>query len=534
MAASSVALRRPGFALPLERAAPTLAAAVLAAVYLAFDPLSSDLAAHVFRAGLFEREGFTLWNGQWYGGHHTPAYSVLFPPLAWLSSPQVVGALAAVASAALFESLARSHFGPRARWGALWFGVATSTSLFTGRLPFALGVALGLAALLAFQHRRRALAYALALACPLGSPVAGLFLGLAAVALALTGARRRDALVLAAAALLPPLLLSAAFPEGGYQPFVFSSFYPLPLFALAAIAVLPPEERALRIGAALYGAAGTLSYLVETPMGGNAVRLGTLFGGPLLVCALAGRGGRFPRSAVLLAPLLAGLLFWQWTAPGRELLNAGDDPSGRDAYYRPLLGYLAAHPGEGRIEIPFSRSHWESAAVAPHHPLARGWERQLDTGRNPIFYDGTLNHAEYEAWLSENAVRIVAVPRGHYDRGTAIEARLASQDPPYLDEVWRTSDWRVYRVTAPHPMVIPERGADVRLARLGSDRVELDVRRPGAVLLRVRWTRYWRAPGACIEPSRGWTRVVARRSGRLRMTTSFSPSRLFDGGRRCA
>ena len=41
-------------------------------VYVIFQPRSPDLAAHIFRADLFGREGFTLWNGQWYGGHHTP------------------------------------------------------------------------------------------------------------------------------------------------------------------------------------------------------------------------------------------------------------------------------------------------------------------------------------------------------------------------------------------------------------------------------------------------------------------------------
>ena len=43
-------------------------------------------------------------------------------------------------------------------------------------------------------------------------------------------------------------------------------------------------------------------------------------------------------------------------------------------------------------------------------PLARGWLRQLDTGRNPIFYKGELNPVTYASWLTENAVRYVALP----------------------------------------------------------------------------------------------------------------------------
>src|SRR5687768_12543041 len=109
--------------------------------YLLVAPRPGDLAAHVFRAELFGREGFTIWNGQWYGGHHTPAYSVLSPPLAWLFGPRLLLVVAVVASAVLFERLAREHFGAHAaRFGAVWFGFGSATLLATSRLPFAIGV----------------------------------------------------------------------------------------------------------------------------------------------------------------------------------------------------------------------------------------------------------------------------------------------------------------------------------------------------------------------------------------------------------
>jgi len=60
--------------------APSLLALAFGVAYLVLEPRPGDLAAHVFRAELFGREGFTIWNGQWYAGHHTPAYSVLSPP----------------------------------------------------------------------------------------------------------------------------------------------------------------------------------------------------------------------------------------------------------------------------------------------------------------------------------------------------------------------------------------------------------------------------------------------------------------------
>lgn len=121
-------------------ALPFALAASLAALWLAIGPPTPDLAAQVYRTGLFAREGFTVWNGFWFGGHHTPGYSILFPPLAATLGPRVVGAMAAVASAVLFARIVGHRFGPAshaARWGALWFAAATATDLLIGRLTSA-------------------------------------------------------------------------------------------------------------------------------------------------------------------------------------------------------------------------------------------------------------------------------------------------------------------------------------------------------------------------------------------------------------
>jgi hypothetical protein len=522
--------------------APTAIALLIGIAYLIWEPRTVDLAAHTFRADLFGREGFTVWNGDWYAGHHTPAYSVISPPLAWLLGPPLALVVAAVACAALFEPLARGHFGARrARWGALWFGVATATLLFTTRLPFAIGVAFGLAALLALQRRRRVLAPVLALLCPLGSPVAGLFLAMAAVAYAI-GARgedvrekRRDGILLAASAFVPPVFLSLAFPEGGWAPFPTSAYLPIPLFAIACIVLLPRRERALRWGAALYGIGSTLALAAETPMGGNAVRLGALFGGPVLLCALWGRRWRGGRLAyVPLAALLAALVVWQWSPAVRDLAKAIQDPAADADYFEPLRQFLATLPDQRRIEIPFTRSHWEGAEIAPVAPLARGWLRQLDTGRNPIFYKGQLNRLTYASWLAENAVRYVALPSAKPDKSAYQERALIERGLPYLRLRWRSEHWRVYEVILPAPFVIPREKANITLEQLeGSDRLLLRVRRPGEALVRVAWTPYWYAQGGCVEREGRWTKVTAYEEGYLRLTTRFSPERVADRDRRC-
>ena len=523
------------------RVAPTLVAAAVSVAYLIAAPRTVDLAAAVFRTRLFDHAGFTIWNSQWYGGHYTLGYSVLLPPLAWLFGPLLLGAISSVAAAALFEPLARAHFGERARWGALWFGLAATTSLISGRIPFALGVAIGLGALLALQRGRSVAAAALALLCALASPVAGAFLALAALAYAVTApGRRRAGLVLAAAALGPPLLLAVVFPTGGHEPFDFSSFLPVPIVALASIYLLPRAERVLRAGFALYAVAAVAALLVETPMGGNVVRLGTVAAGPLLACTLVA-GETRPRltltnrrraTAALL--VLVGAAVWQWSPAVRDVRKAYEAPSTQASYYRPLLAFLSrADARLSRVEIPFTRSHWEAAEVAPRFPLARGWERQTDIARNGLFYGGVLNRFTYATWLTEHGVRFVALPDAKPDYSSYAERGLIESGLPYLRLVWRSRDWRVYEMTLPHPMVVPATGAAISLTRLGPDRVTLAVKRPGSATVRVWWSPYWRAGGGCVQQDGDWTRVDARRPGPLVLRMSFAPGRVLSGGRRC-
>ena len=81
--------------------------------------------------------------------------------------------------------------------------------------------------------------------------------------------------------------------------------------------------------------------------------------------------------------------------------------------------------------------------------------------------------------------------------------------------------------------MIPEGRANLFLEQLGSDELLLRVIRPGAALVRVRFTPYWFAHGGCVERSGKWTKVTARRTGFLRLTTGFSPERIVSRGRRC-
>jgi hypothetical protein len=509
---------------------------VIAAAYLIVAPRSEDLAAHLLRTKLFATEGFGLWNNWWYGGHNVPGYSVLFPPLGALLTPQLVAAISVPVSAALFESLVHRRFGDDAWLGALWFAIGASANLFTGRLTFALGLAFAVGTALALQRQRPATAVALAVLTALASPVDALFAALAGAAQAigayLNERRVRPALPgigVIVASLAPVLALAIAFPEGGKEPFAFSALWPIVLISLLAIPAIPRHETALRAGAALYALGCLLAYVIPTPVGSNAIRLGPLIAGPLVALLW------WRRRTVALVAVALPLVYLQWQAPVRDIRTADDNSEVTFAYFQPMLTYLSRQPGMSagryRVEIPFTLFHWEAYEVAPEFPLARGWERQLDTKDNALFYDGKLTAERYGAWLHELAVRYVAVPDAELDYSALQEAALIDRGPPFLRLVYRTRHWRVYAVRDPTAIA----GGPVTLTGLGPNWLELQAHTTGSTELRVRWSPYWAITqgSGCVAPSDGFTKLTVTRAGPVHIAMRFALTRIGARSPRC-
>jgi hypothetical protein len=513
----------------------------LALAMLLWSPPVGDLAAQVFRTELFHEAGLAIWNGSWYGGHYTLTYSVLFPPLAALVGPQVVGLLAVVASSYLFDRLVRDRWGVEARWATLWFGAGVVTLLADGQLTFALGVAFGLAALRCLQTGRAPLAIAAAAACPLASPVAGAFLAGVLLAGALEPGWRANRLAIAAGALSLTLVLAPnlAFPEAGHFPFVFSSYIAIPLWCAGALILtqgVRGEERQLRRVLVAYVLASTLLWLMPNAMGGNAVRLGALFGGPVLAAVLLSRRPHPTVPTWFFAPLLvlaiAGSLYWQLTASVTQIARSVGDPSTTKAYFHPVAHWLRAHGGDGaRIEVPPTANHWESAYLATKFELARGWLRQLDTTRDDLFYDDKkLNLDSYGAWLRANAISYVALPDAPLDYSSVAERRLVLREPSYLDLRFRSEHWRIYEVRDPKPLVAPLGGAAATVKWFGRQGFALDVTRPGEFLVRVNFTPYWSIArgNGCILRHGDWTVARASRPGVFRVAADFSVGRAWN------
>jgi len=539
--------------------------ALLAAAMLAWNPQVGDLAAQVFRAELFQHAGLAIWNGSWYGGHYTLTYSFLFPPLASLLGVQAVGVISVLSSSYLFDRLVRDRWGEPARWATLWFGAGVVTLLADGQLTFALGVAFGLAALRALQTGRAKLSLCAATACALSSPVAAVFL--AGVVLAASAseldwsgltrgwrglggaenggeapARRPPrghdgtpglALCIAAVALALTLVPNLLFPGSGQFPFALSSFVAIPLWCGSALYVtrgLREEERQLRWAIAGYLIASAAIWLAPNPVGGNAVRLGALFGGPVLAAVVMTRRPRV--SPWFLALFMAGGLYWQVTASVSQIARSVGDPSTSRSYFQPPSRWLRAHGGSAiRVEVPPTANHWESAYLASQFELARGWLRQLDTTRDDIFYDeGELTAATYGNWLRQNAISYVALPDAPLDYSSAAERRLILRDPSYLDLRWSSPHWRIYAVGNPEPLVDPMGAAAAHTLWVGRQSFGLDVTRPGDFLVRVNFTPYWsisRGAG-CLLRRGDWTVAHASHPGIFRVSADFSVGRAWN------
>ncbi len=533
---------------------PAVALSVaLASLMLIWDPRVGDLAAQVFHTEVFEHTGLAIWNGSWYAGHYTLNYSLLFPPAAALLGPQVVGMLAVVASSYLFDRLVQDHWGTEARWATLWFAVGVVTLLADGQLTFALGVAFGLAAIRALQSGRGTLAVLAAAACPLASPVAGAFLaGAIAVGLWERGERlRRAAIVAALVAVILTVAPNLAFPEPGRFPFVWSSYISIPIWCAGALFLTWRAEGEGRLRRVIigYGLASTLIFLTPNALGGNAVRLGALFGGPVLAAALLAHrplpvgaaGAPSPGAPGLAPPLrwiprwfytavlvvtLTGSLYWQFTASVTQIARSVGDPSTKASFFHPAELWLTQHGARGtRIEVPPTANHWESAYLAPKFELARGWLRQLDTARDDIFYkEGALTQPSYARWLRSNAISYVALPNAPLDYSSIRERGLIRSDPPYLKERFHDEHWRIYEVVDSRPLVAPIGAGRANTIRVGPQGFAIHVTKPGEFKVRLNFTPYWsvgRGSG-CLLRDGDWTIARVTHPGVFSVDADFS------------
>jgi hypothetical protein len=288
--------------------------------------------------------------------------------------------------------------------------------------------------------------------------------------------------------------------------------------ALVIVLAIGPAARTLAWAAATYSAAAAAVFLVANPLGGNISRFGQFFAGPLLACALSGRR----RVIVLL--LAIPLVAWQWVPAIDAIATGRGEPSTESSYYEDVITFLTAPARlSGRVEIPTTYLQWESVYAALSVPLARGGERQLDIGLNPMFYDDAgFDATDYEAWLSDNAVEYIALPDTRLDDSSLTEGALLLGGLPYLTPVYRDPHWSVWRFDGFTGLVT----GPARLLDLGTDHVTIEVDQPGDVTLRVRYSSHWDIDGnGCIQSDNGWTHLINLEPGVVHLTQSLGSSR---------
>ncbi len=511
-----------------ERWRPVVAATLFAAVlHLLWLWLiangGGDLAAQDAWAEFAGRHPGSAYNLAWYGGMHPVSYSVISPYLMAVLGVRTTLILSGVASATVLALiLVRSDAVRRPMAPALWGAFSFACNAASGRVTFALGTLFALCAVAAvwscparWRRRRRLRGAVVALLSALataGSPVAGLFLWVVAAALLLN---RRRALGLAIA-VPPPVVVGLSvlfFPFQGVQPMPLVSV----LFPLAAVVgvrwLAPPSWRAVRRCAEVYGLGILLTWAIPSQVGSNVERLSLLFGGVVLL-ALAPLVARGTRRFTVLVAAFVVVAGWQIGKPAYDVVATKPDAAWAHQL-APLVHQLKSVDADrGRVEVVPVRSHREASALMPYVNLARGWNRQADTDRNPLFYrEGGLTRTTYHDWLRRWAVRYVVLPTDEDpDPAAREEARLVRSGLPYLRTVWADANWRLYRVVDPVPLAAPP----AQGARAQAGGLTVKVRKPGAVLVRVPWSPWLGlvdAEGGRIAPPR---RVGANRHGCLR------------------
>lgn len=483
-------------------------AAVLHVLWVALLANSGgDLAAQDAWAEFALQHPDSAYNLAWYGGMHTVSYSVISPYLMAVLGVRTTMMIAGTLSAGLLALLlVRSRVVRRPLWPALYGTFALVCNAISGRVTFGLGAMFGLAAVAVifawptkwrsrFWHHKIAralLAALLSALATMSSPVAGLFIGIVAAALWLT--RRHPASY--ALGITPVIVVGLSawlFPFSGEQPMTWPSTILPGIVGLGVFLFAPRSWRTVRVGGALYTVGVVLTWLIPSQIGTNISRLSMIFGGVVLIAALTNR--RMPprekwlttgvgRMWTALVLCLVTVTVWQGVKTGDDVIHTTPSASWAREL-APLVHHLQrVEANRGRVEVVPVRSHRESSALAQYVNLARGWTRQADLDRNPLFYEDTLSPADYHAWLKRMAVHYVVLPADEPDHAAVLEAELIAKGLPYLREVWGDDNWKLYEVKDPTPIADPP--ATVELA--SADKLVLKVRAKGPVLIRIAYS----------------------------------------------
>jgi hypothetical protein len=189
-------------------------------------------------------------------------------------------------------------------------------------------------------------------------------------------------------------------------------------------------------------------------------------------------------------------------------------PMSSVSYYAPLTAELDRTPAltSYRLEVVPDGTHTAAYALLNHAMLARGYLTQTDNALNAVLMSRVeLNPLTYRLWLDNNAVGYVAIGKSTLNHDP--EYKLVSAGTlSYLSQVWANSNWTLYRVEKPTPIVAPP----ARVRAVDQSTMTIDVTEAGTLPIRVRWSKFLavdapgHAAGATVtDDGYGWTRLTA-------------------------
>ncbi len=504
-------------------AVPTLVAALNALVFLVVRPDVGDLQAALARESAARNGvGLTYWYG-WFGGGATPGnYSVITPTLSAWFGAVAVGMVATV----VLTPLAWLALEGTAHHGAgTWVATAVAAlNLWSGRIPFALGLVFAVVAVLGVRARWTWLALGATVLSSLCSPVTGAFVAFALAAAFLVDRQvRRLAVGICAVCGLTLVVVAAVFGTPGPQDY---SVYSGLLTAASALAMLyarpHPTVRVVLWCTAL--AAPILTFF-PNGMGSNFVRFPWI----CVPAAVVATAAAAPRWRVVVALLPALALCANSTIT--DLVRA-DQPSASRSYYDSLITQLRGLPDRHnyRLEVVGDpHIHTAAYALLGHIALAGGYETQEQNALNHILNDPAhLNPTSYQVWLNNSAVGYVALDRAR-TQDYAEYTLVSTTRLPYLTEISRSRRWVLYKVRDATPIVPPPQ----RLLSAGQAQMRIEVPCACRFYVRVRYSKFLGATAHFRDTGGAHVTTTARLAddgnGWTVVTTYVAGVYVFDG-----
>jgi hypothetical protein len=491
---------------------PALVAALNAVAFLVVRPDVNDLWAARARTSAVEHGvGLTYWFS-WFGGGSTPGnYSVITPYLSAVITTELLCALSAVAIPLLCMIALKGTAHPLA--GTAVAAFTAGVNLWSGRVPFLFGAAVAIGALITLRHRKLVPTLVLTVTSVLASPVSGAFMaaGLSGVFVSYKEYRR---IALAAIATVGVSLAVVAVVFGAPGPEPFSNALKVEAVSGLLLLLLARPPVYLRTTIWLSIIATFVVATFPNGMGSNWARI-VWFCLPVVIVATSAL-----RTWILVL-LIVPLMVTGTSGTIVDLQNAAK-PISTVAYYKPLAAQLDTLPDlkNYRVEVVNHGAHAAYDALLGHAALARGWETQEDNALNKAIQGGTLDATTYKVWLDNNAVGYVALPSTTVNTYAEYDL-VASGSVSYLQPIWQTVDWQLFRVTNPVPIM----ASPGRMISASQSQVVVDIPCACALTLRVRWSKFLhgelraangdltKISAKVVDDGSGWTKVSVKTPG---------------------